>query len=272
MEWISDNATWIRDILTPVFSLLLVIVAILVYRRAKETILQPLRSEVVKRQAQKMTELLDFVADTQESDPSDPIDYRGLCSLNAFTWLDEYGFAFKERAKLKEKYESIYGGFIIIKTPDGVIHDVKVLEAIINPSQDTPDDDVEEYRRQKYQKAKAGKFDINDIDKIFLTKRFNEYKRKLAVFIRDPLLPSKILDVLKEFDKSIDNNVVNILRSTIAEFISTFVTESAKTTTKLGMDPSGVYNMFNRKRIIHAAILQKLRINIREHLKVDSTP
>lgn len=272
MEWISDNATWIRDILTPVFSLLLVIVAILVYRRAKETILQPLRSEVVKRQAQKMTELLEFVAGTQESGSADPIDYYGLCSLNVFTWIDEYGFVFKNHAELKKQYEPTQGGFIMIGTSDRVIHDVELPEAIIDPSQKAPDDELKEYRRQRYQKAKAGEFDIDDIDKIFLTKRFCKYKRELDVFILDPLLPSKILDILEEFDKSIRNNVENILRSTIAEFISTFVTESAKANTKLRIDPDGVYNMFNRKRVTHAGILQKLRTNIREHLKVDSTP
>jgi len=271
MEWISDNATWIRDILTPVFSLLLVIVAILVYRRAKETILQPLRSEVVKRQAQTMTELLEFVAETQAFDP---IDYRGLCSLNVFMWMDEYGFVFKKQAEMRKDYQPTIGGFIIIGTPDTIIHDIELPEAIINPSQNTSHDDLKEYRRQRYLKAKAGGVDINDIDKVFITEQHCEYRSKLDAFIRDPLLPSKILDVLEDFDDSIQNNVSNILRSTIVEFISAFVTESANATSKLEIDLGGVFNMFSRNGngLSHAGILQKLRTNIRDYLKVDSTP
>lgn len=269
MEWITENAPLISYILIPAFTLALVIIAILAFRRAKETILQPFRSEVVKRQAQRMTELLELVSATQESDP---IDYYGLCSLNVFMWMDEYGFVFKDHAKMREHCQSVFNGFIITKTLDSPIYEFKLPESIMSPSQNTSDDNLKEYRRQRYEKAKADGVDINDIDKIFLTKRFYEYQRRLFPFMHDPLLPSKILDVIDDFNKSINHNVKDILRSTIAEFITSFFTESSKTTTKLKIDPNGVYNMFNRKHITHTVILESLRNNIRDYLKVDSIP
>ena len=200
MEWISANASWIRDIFTPVFTAIIVAVAILTYRRAKETILQPLRSEVVRRQAQKMTELMDFVSSTQESDP---IDYYGLCSLNIFIWMDEYGFVFKGDTEIKKRIRDSFDGYILLGTPDTVVHTFKLPEAIFATSDDTSDDELKEYRRQRYQKATRGEFDTSDIDKIFLTKQYYEYRRKLAALSNDPLLPSKILDVLRDFDRSI---------------------------------------------------------------------
>jgi hypothetical protein len=272
VDWITNNAASIGDILTPIAALIIGIVAIFTYRRAKETILQPLRSEVIKRQAQKMTELLEFLASTQEGHPSDPVDYFGLCALNVFMWLDEYGFRLEKHQEFKDKCQSNSAGFIALSTADGIMHDIELPTPISPQFQSTSDDDLKEYRHQRYQRAKSGQADINDIDKIFVTKKFDEYIHKLDSFIHDPLLPSKILDVLQDLRGSIIGNLTDMLRSTIADFITTLVTRSVESTTQLKIDQLGVYNMFNRKRIRHADTLQKLRTNIREYLKVDSAP
>lgn len=56
-----ENIGIIKDVLWIIFTLVATIVAVLTYKRARLTFLQPLRSEVVKRQIDEMIELLNFL-------------------------------------------------------------------------------------------------------------------------------------------------------------------------------------------------------------------
>jgi hypothetical protein len=62
MNWISENISWLKDFIGIFFSAVLVLIAVLTYVRARQTILQPLRSEVIKRQADTLTRLFDFLS------------------------------------------------------------------------------------------------------------------------------------------------------------------------------------------------------------------
>lgn len=155
MEWLIGNSAWIRDISPTVFTLGLLTVALLTYRRSKETILQPLRSEVVKRQSEKMSELLEFLSDSQRSS-GDKIDYVGLCHLNAFMWLKEYGFILSNQDQLIKDIDTIYGGFIQLEIKDRIIHDVELPTLLSTPSDKPVDEELNEYRRLRYVKAKSG--------------------------------------------------------------------------------------------------------------------
>jgi len=47
VDWLSENITWIKDIFWVVFTSIATIVSIKTYIRAKSTILQPLRTDIV---------------------------------------------------------------------------------------------------------------------------------------------------------------------------------------------------------------------------------
>ena len=57
--WLKRNAAPLRDISTIIFTLIATTVAILTYRRARISLFQPLRTEVVKRQADILLALLE---------------------------------------------------------------------------------------------------------------------------------------------------------------------------------------------------------------------
>lgn len=80
---LSENITWIKDIFWVVFTSIATIVSIKTYIRAKSTILQPLRTEVIKRQTDLLVELLSFLLDRQK-DFYFKIDYFGLVNTNVF--------------------------------------------------------------------------------------------------------------------------------------------------------------------------------------------
>jgi len=66
VDWLSENITWIKDIFWVVFTSIATIVSIKTYIRAKSTILQPLRTEVIKRQTDLLVELLSFIMDNKK--------------------------------------------------------------------------------------------------------------------------------------------------------------------------------------------------------------
>ena len=58
IEYLKNNISWLKDLFTLIFAGTGTIVAILTYRRARATVLQPKRTEVTKVQTQI---LIDFL-------------------------------------------------------------------------------------------------------------------------------------------------------------------------------------------------------------------
>lgn len=61
LEIIKTNIGWIRDMSWIIFTCVATVTTILTYIRAKETILQPVRAEVIKRQTEIMAKILEFI-------------------------------------------------------------------------------------------------------------------------------------------------------------------------------------------------------------------
>ena len=189
MDWLKENITWIRDILIPLFSLVLLIIAVLTYKRAKDTLLQPIRSEVIKHQANLLTELLDYIARTQSS-AEDIIDYQGICYINFFLWLDEYGFVLANHKDIEKDVLRIYGGFIARARDDNTIRDVELITPFTPKLHKPKDKPINESKKRRYEKAKSGDSSDVKIDKIFLTKRNNDFWDTCDKFFCSPFMPS----------------------------------------------------------------------------------
>ena len=59
MDYIKDNINWLKDLFTLIFAGTMTVVAILTYRRARATILQPIRTEVIKKQSEILSSLIN---------------------------------------------------------------------------------------------------------------------------------------------------------------------------------------------------------------------
>ena len=70
IDFISTNIGWVKDSFTTIFAITGTVLAILTYRRARYTILQPIRNEVIKKQSELLTNLLRILVI--------PITYSGF--------------------------------------------------------------------------------------------------------------------------------------------------------------------------------------------------
>lgn len=127
VTWLSKNISWIKDIFWIVFTLVATIVSIKTYIRAKSTILQPLRTEVIKRQTDLLVELLSFLLDKQK-DFFVKIDYLGMVNANVFLSMRDYGYLLNEN-KIYDEINKHIVGFMILKNK-GQLDNVELPQSI----------------------------------------------------------------------------------------------------------------------------------------------
>ena len=112
IDYIKENSILIKDISTTIFTLTGTIVAILTYRRARSTILQPKRTEVIKKQTEIIS---DFLTQTSENGDSLDmgLDYISLFRYNVDLILRDYGLIEIDKSSKKYKeYEDNISGWI----------------------------------------------------------------------------------------------------------------------------------------------------------------
>jgi len=254
--FLDNNISWIKDLFTIFFSGTAILLAILTYKRAKETLFQPVRSEVMKKQTDLLVRLLTIL----EHEFREKLDYKELIYLNTESWLFDYGFIFSE--DVKHYLKKTIAGSVFFTDKQGKIN-VTRIEAFSNSEnkkESTFDD-----RKKMYEKAKKG--DIK-IDAIHLTKQHIEIVIKIHEFADNPFMPSIIVEELRKLIVEIKINTETHLRSTIEWVIE----EVIKRENKTGIKFDGVFNEFNKRSIHHIETLKNIKLKIRNYLQIDSTP
>jgi hypothetical protein len=260
IDFIKENISWLKDLFTLLFVGTGTVVAILTYRRARATILQPIRTEVIKKQSELLSKLLQTLSDYNQSFEVG-LDYVNLVQVNVILTLRDYGFVFKEQKEIFEKIEETVVGWMPCGRTN-ILKDVKIVGAFPEPAEKIKET---EYGLKKFNDLKKG--DI-DVDKIYLTKRHSEFVRLISDFKGDPFTPTAIQETLTELFNDINNNLAIILKGELESFMIDF----AKAYFQKGaphFDPAGVYNSYNHSRIHHRPTLAKLKNDIRRYLRID---
>jgi len=105
IEYIKENIGWLKDVFTLLFAGTGTIVAILTYRRARATVLQPIRTEVIKKQSETLSRFIQIIKNYNYSF-EEGLDYINLVQTNVIMTLTDYGFVFKEHKELSEKIQN----------------------------------------------------------------------------------------------------------------------------------------------------------------------
>jgi hypothetical protein len=253
----------IKDIFTIIIAITATIISIFAYRRARATVLQPIRSEVIKKQSQILSEILTFLPrDTFDKN----LDYIGIASVNAYLALKDYGFIFKGQNEITENIDKKVSGWIFCGEDD-VIKDVEII-GMFTKSQEKEEKIQEGYKlgKERFENVKKN---IISIEKIFFTQEFYECFKKLSEYADNPFLPQNIQIVFKKLISDIQINLRLHLKNTLVKFIREFCQEYFGKSSYPNILPIGVYNEFNHNRIHHGTELNNLKSEIRKYLKID---
>lgn len=252
LQFIKNNISWVQSFMSIIFTFAATVVSILTYKRAKSTVLQPIRNEVIKKQAEILQDLLKFLRSE--------IDYFPILSMNVILYLDELGFVLKNHEEtIKNIRKQICGSKIVTKNKN--IDFVEVLEPF---SEDLTEEEIKKNKESKYKKAKNGEIEI---EQVYISKSFYEYINKLNSFIENPFIPKKFITILKELKRQIDYNSGEILVESLEEFLKQYFVRYKDGKPNFNM--YGIYNMYHRKIIESNKCIEKLEDEIREYLYID---
>jgi hypothetical protein len=192
-----------KDIAQILFYLVVAIVTILTYRRARLTILQPLRTEVFKLQLQEMTALLKISAGRDELELQEYFGFPALLDANCQRLLDlylrnQFGLITEEAPRLYSAQKcpgSIVATQALVNLTEGQDHFVPGARAALTTlSPDNPLTPVEDWSTFSYQEIR--------IPEIVATRR-----KELTTLLESPLLPSECVSPLEELLKVLDANI-----------------------------------------------------------------
>lgn len=263
LEFIKNNIVWIKDLFILIFTAIATIVTVLTYRRAKDTILQPIRNETIKKQSEVLSQLLDFFQ-PNDHDFESSIDYVNIVITNVMIQFKEYGFILKDADKIFEKINKNSSGFIICGDSKKRL-DLEVIQTFkIKENKQS----WIENSKSKYDLLKEG---IVNIDRIYITKDYSLFISKLSEFKQNVFLPKKVIIILDKYTDSININLTVILKKELENLFKKYAElyfEDSKNTPEI--DPIGVYNSFNHARIhYNRNTINKLIDEIREYLLID---
>ncbi len=123
-----------------------------------------------------------------------------------------------------------------------------------------------DYSVEKYKNLKKGEINI---DKIYLTRQHSEFVKLISDFKSDPFMPTSIQRTMEELFTNISNNLAIVLKGELEVFMIDFSKGYFEKGDAPHFDPVGVYNSFNHSRVHHRPTLEKLKNEIRKHLRID---
>ncbi|MEE0875585.1 MAG: hypothetical protein UIH27_19350 [Ruminococcus sp.] len=261
LQWIAKHLSDIKDILWIVFTFIATVVAILSYRSAKRTLLQPLRSEVIKRQTELLVNLLDYL--DENSLFIYKVDYYGIVELNLHKQLPDYGFVFK--SDKNEDIDQTEAGAIV--KIDVNVNEENVLSELFSvPVLDTNSDKLT--NTEKYENARKG---VVSIGAVYTTDKYVKCTEELKGFCSNPFMPSEIQKEISKLSDDIHYNVETVMFDMLKQFIVTLCKSNDKDDldNPIQINSSSFYNAFIRSYRSHDKCIDRIRLLIREYLQID---
>ncbi len=261
-SFLNEYVPTVKDLFTIVFTGVATLLGILTYKRAKATVLQPIRTEVVKKQSAMLSELLAVISQEEIT----AFDYFQIASVNIYSVLIKYGFYFSKQKELEESISSKKCA-IIPCGEDNVLKDFTLYQPF-ESEQDCEKDKREnlELRKKEYEKAK--KEGIIIIDSIVITNEHDSFCKKLSNFAANPFMPSSIQESLNDLLHTVHVNLTVHLKQTLKEFTGEYF-KRYSSEDKPNFSVHGVWNEFNHKRFHHREQFDEIKKAIRNHLRID---
>lgn len=261
LKWSMDNISTIKDILWIIFTLIATVIAVLTYKRARYTILQPLRSEVIKKQTELLIDIMEAFSDDNQLLLD--LDLYKIVTLNTYKILNQCGFVLNGAEMLQKECDKHLVGGLIVKR-GGQLEMFEKPESIHLYGKNDAKAEID-FGSKFYESLKEGEFDI---EIIYLTRKYYETMKRYQSLMNNAFLPKEMKTLLEKIIKNIYDDITINLKQLLEDFVCN-VYEKRKNSEKFGINTVGIYNEFNEKRHDNSQLIAKVRARTREYLMID---
>lgn len=261
---LKENVEWIKDLFTIIFTTIGICLVFLTYKKAKATILAPIRTEVIKKQSKLLTDLVNIIKDRQKQH-HDLFDYENLVAINAFALLLDYRLVERDENKIREFYKQIRP---MIFTPGKNSYENTRLEKVgmfTTKRKSHTKKEIQKYRLSRLKRLKHGEVNLQII---YGDKDCFEFSALLNEYSDNPFLPKKIKNIIQDLKKEASINITTHLKATLKKFIIKCYELYSRGEQPL-INPEGIHNEFNEVCNKHASTVQKLKQEISSYLQID---
>lgn len=262
IEFIKSNISWIKDLFTILLTGTATTIAILTYIRAKATILQPMRTEVIKTQVKEITDILDFIS-RHDFSSKNLFDYYDLLRINLDVHLHDLKTS-DTSSKFREELEEKIGGWVIFseKAESKFVYVNGSYSDFINTLSLVGGSTVHNIID----------YEINKLNVIFFTKTYLESYKIISKYVENPLLPKDMIKLLMKIKYDGKINLLLNLEESIINFCNQY--RSLVKTNNLNYETEStlnrkIYYEFEQKRFKHDSDVLLLKGCIRLYLRID---
>lgn len=260
LELNQINISVIKDILWIIFSLCGSVIAILTYRRARYTLLQPIRTEVIKKQTEIMVEILETFNNELEL----KLDVLNITEINIIMLLKEYNLSdginnFDEIYEELKKKES---GALIVVEKNEEIHSFGLVKGFEKMGFRLSDDEL---NQKRFDDLEHG---IVKMELLYITQKYQMTWNRLNKIANNEFLPLNIKNELNNVLDIVSKNFCLILKSDIENYILEFY-DQRKTADSIKLDYVGTYNLFVDHKNNYSESIGKVKKIIRKYLLID---
>jgi len=236
--YFKENSNWIKDFFTLIFTGTATILAILTYRRAKATVLQPKRTEVIKIQTQLLTGFLKTISENGESINSS-LDYFGVLTCNVYFNIIKSGVDINEEPEIYSSMKAnIAGCYARFKNKSNVAQLKGNLDELL------------------------GLLETEEITSIVvLTKQALETINHILELKNNPFIPDEINEIVDDILKELTYNYFELMPS--------YYNLLTPINRNKNFNAMSNFEEFDRKRKSHDESMEKLRQKIRKYLGIN---
>jgi hypothetical protein len=267
IEFVRENISWIKDLSTIILTVTATIIGYLTYKRARATILQPIRSEVIKKQVEILTEILTFLSSQNYSTKS-LYDYFDLLSINTEIFLDDIGLKKMNDDERKSVNARLMGWVLFLNK------DKSEFVYVTGNLDDFRDSlkQIDKEKRQKNLMTLVKREQDLGLSVLYFTHHYYESYLKISKYSENPLLPISTIKPLVKMKFDGKFNLLINLEETIVEHLRGYydLVEKQNTTYyEVSILNRKSHDSFERKRFKHEDSIDELKNEIRQHLRID---
>lgn len=259
-QWFVNNLSNIRDILWIILTALATIVAVLTYRRARFTLLQPYKVEVIKRQTDLFIKLLEMFKPSAYFHLYIDVSMETI-DCNIFSIFADYGIEFEDN---DNEMKNVLGGFISQKEEAIEGFD----EVYFDADEKTLKEKSEKKTIERINRLMTGQLDF---DCFYIPKSYIKVLNEIHDLINNPILPQEIQQKLIKIKDEFVFNITVVLRDVIFENMRIILLDFAATSKLKNISQHAIHNQFNHndKKIDQEPTINDFVKGIREFLKID---